>query len=166
MVDIAERPEAVIRFAKPERDFGAVAKVEAASFPSIAGKEWWLTLLGRPTARLIVAEFGGQIIGFACGEAWGRIIIVPYFAVAPGWQRCGTGSALLEFFHRTAVKFEWRSVATIVGDHDLQTHLFLKSNGFMARGIDKTSKNWTYQFTKQAGSPSPPPSKRRQLAFT
>jgi [ribosomal protein S18]-alanine N-acetyltransferase len=80
-------------------DLDEVARLEPVLFPDDAWspEQLWSELAGVPGTRTyVVAESDGQIVGYAGLWAHGEAADVQTVAVAPGGQRRGTGTLLVE----------------------------------------------------------------------
>lgn len=84
-----------LRDARPE-DLPLVLEIERASFRVPWSDRAFRSLLGRSDARVIVAEAGGDVVGFAAfwfSDGQGEL---GDLAVAPDHRRLGVGRGLLE----------------------------------------------------------------------
>ncbi|HSK54996.1 MAG TPA: ribosomal protein S18-alanine N-acetyltransferase [Jiangellales bacterium] len=80
-------------------DLEEVVRLEPVLFPDDAWspEQLWSELAGVPSSRTyVVAESDGQIVGYAGLWAHGEAADVQTVAVAPGGQRRGTGTLLVE----------------------------------------------------------------------
>jgi [ribosomal protein S18]-alanine N-acetyltransferase len=80
-------------------DLPAVQALETRLFPHDAWspEQFWSELAGVPESRhYLVAETGGEIVGYAGLAAAGGDADVQTLAVAPARQRAGAGGVLLQ----------------------------------------------------------------------
>ena len=77
-------------------DIPAVAALERSEFPDGADEGMLARLLAADGAVILIAEEGGDLLGYV----WARFVLdegdIGNVAVAPGFRRRGAGAALLE----------------------------------------------------------------------
>ena len=80
-------------------DIPALAALEPALFTDDAWSEqtWWAELAARPRRRYVVAEQGGDVVGYAGVDRRGEVADVMTIAVAPDAQGQGLGSLLMNW---------------------------------------------------------------------
>jgi len=77
-------------------DLPAVLEIEQASFPSPWRPEFFLNELHNASARLVVAEGAGQVIGYFCRWLVADEVHILDVAVHPAYRRRGVGKLLLQ----------------------------------------------------------------------
>ena len=77
-------------------DLPAVLAIEHASFPSPWKPEFFLSEMNNPYARLVVAEWTEQVIGYFCRWLVADEVHILDVAVHPDHRRCGVGKLLLQ----------------------------------------------------------------------
>ncbi len=86
---------ATLRLVRPE-DIPAIERVDEAAFPPLwRYSEQELTYLLTLGCRMVVAELGETLVGYACGEVVGDVGHISRLAVHPAWQGRKIGHQLL-----------------------------------------------------------------------
>jgi ribosomal-protein-alanine N-acetyltransferase len=80
------------------QDIPALAVLEAELFTHDAWSEqiWWAELAGRPRRWYVVAERGGNVLGYGGIDCGGEVADVMTIAVAAAAQGLGLGTVLLQ----------------------------------------------------------------------
>ena len=91
-----------------------------------------------------VFEQDGNVIGFALYKTGKKSIKISYIAIDREFRRKSIGSM---FINSIRNKDKKKYVETLVSDDNLEAHLFLKKNGFVAKDIVPSSDgNSNYKF--------------------
>jgi len=140
--------DVVIRLAEPE-DLMAI-KAIADEFRNELGFVYAAELVrGISSGSVIVAEVGGQIVGFIyfrCRKD--RIAIIYAVAVTIGWQRRGIGSKLVSACKEVAKERGCVMMRLKCPIRSLGTNLFYKKLGFKLVGIVDGKKQKLMEWKK------------------
>ncbi len=105
-------------------------ELEQAIFPNPWRRSFFRSDLGRQQGLCIVAEEGGQVVGYAV--AWGTDELhIANFAVAPESRRRGVGRALMDEVLRFAAAAGARSAYLEVRVSNAAARLFYTTHGFV-----------------------------------
>jgi ribosomal-protein-alanine N-acetyltransferase len=78
-----------------------------------------------------VAEIDREIVGFMIYELHGKYLHVINFAVDPGQQRAGVGTAMVDRLKAKLSQQKRDSLTVAIREHNLNGQLFFQSCGFL-----------------------------------
>ncbi|HET7474970.1 MAG TPA: ribosomal protein S18-alanine N-acetyltransferase [Dermatophilaceae bacterium] len=113
-------------------DIALLAELEPVLFPDDAwsAATWWGELALRPRRQYVVAELGGQLLGYAGLDAAGETADVMTIAVVPQARRSGIGEALLHWLTHQAVASGAAYLMLEVREDNLSARALYERNGF------------------------------------
>jgi len=111
-------------------DLPAVLEIEHASFPFPWKPEFFLSEMSNPYARLVVAEWAGQLIGYFCRWLVADEVHILDVAVHPAHRRCGIGKLLLQEILTEARQNEASSASLEVRVSNLPAIALYQALGF------------------------------------
>jgi ribosomal-protein-alanine N-acetyltransferase len=120
-------------------DFAALFKLDQACFPpGVAYSKWSLQyFLNLPAADCLVAEGGGQIVGFILAEANPPLAHIITLDVAPGQRRSGLGTRLLSEMEKHFKYHEVRSVLLETAADNETGIAFWQHHGYRTEAVLK-----------------------------
>ena len=117
-------------------DIPAVAALERSEFPDGAD-EGMLARLLAAGGVILIAEEGGELLGYV----WARFVLdegdIGNVAVAPGFRRRGAGAALLKALLEEAARRQAAVVQLEVRESNLAARRLYEKNGFETVGKRK-----------------------------
>ena len=116
-------------------DLDKIMAIERASFSSPWSAEFFLEELKVPYARSLLAEVGGQLVGYIVYWQLPREIDIHNLAVHPAYRRQGIGRSLLRATIDEATGRGLRRVTLEVRKSNEAARRLYQSMRFMARGI-------------------------------
>lgn len=118
-------------------DIPAVAALERSEFPDGADEGMLTRLLDTDGGVILVAEEGGDLLGYV----WARFVLdegdIGNIAVAPGSRRRGIGAALLAALLEEAARRQAAVVQLEVRESNLAARWLYEKNGFETVGKRK-----------------------------
>lgn len=116
-----------------DSDLDAALRINAATSPATV--LWSRAMFAEALAdaspgKVWVAEEQGCVVGFICYRVVLKEVQVPNFAVDPGWQGKGIGSALLEDVWRNAVEAGAEEMTLEVRKSNAAALRFYQRHGF------------------------------------
>lgn len=118
-------------------DIPAVASLERSEFPDGADEGMLARLLAAEGGVILIAEEGGELLGYV----WARFVLdegdIGNVAVAPGFRRRGAGAALLEALLEEAARRQAAVVQLEVRESNLAARRLYEKNGFETVGKRK-----------------------------
>jgi ribosomal-protein-alanine N-acetyltransferase len=120
-------------------DFAALFKLDQTCFPpGVAYSKWSLQyFLNLPAADCLVAEGGGQIVGFILAEANPPLAHIITLDVAPGQRRTGLGTRLLSEMEKHFKYYEVRSVLLETAADNETGIAFWQHHGYRTEAVLK-----------------------------
>jgi len=130
-----------VREAVP-RDLGAIDDIEQSSFSSPWGFEKWgedhySKELAKEISMFLVAEWGGEVIGYTCGRAVVDEGHILKLAVSPEWRRRGIGRMLMDSIMTKLYERGSRLFWLEVRKSNAPARHFYNSLGFGLYGVRK-----------------------------
>ncbi len=118
------------------RDMPGVLAIEHGSgFECPWCEEDFLRVLRQRNCIGMVAEYRGQITGFMVYELHETDIHLLTLVVHPNCQRAGIGRQMIGKLIRKLSKLHRKRLTTSVREANLEGQLFLRSQGWLAKGI-------------------------------
>ena len=118
-------------------DVSAVAALEHAEFPDGADEAMLARLWETDGGVILIAEEGGDLLGYV----WARFVLdegdIGNIAVAPGFRRRGAGAALLKALLEEAERRQAAVVQLEVRESNLAARRLYEKNGFETVGKRK-----------------------------
>lgn len=118
------------------RDMREILEIERECFPDGPwNEEDFLVHLRQRNCIGMIAESGGQIVGYMVYELHKNSLRLLNFAVAKGCWRSGVGSTLMHKLHGKLSQQRRRYIEVDVIETNDDMHLFLKAMGFTCMGV-------------------------------
>ncbi len=117
------------------RDMPSVLGIEERCYRDPWSEHDFLCALRQRNCIGMVAEEDDAVVGFMLYEMHKHRIHVLSFAVDPGFQREGIGTAMLKKLKGKLSTDRRNRIVFEVADYNLDCHLFLKACGFRAENI-------------------------------
>jgi len=119
------------------RDMAEVMEIEQACFSDPWTEEEFLAELKMRDRIIIVAERGQQIVGYMIYVLTKHDLQLINFAVSPDFQRQGVGSQLIDKLKAKLSQQRRRKIIDHVRETNVPMQLFLRSQGFTCRAIER-----------------------------
>jgi ribosomal-protein-alanine N-acetyltransferase len=116
-------------------DLQAVCEIEATVFNHPWNSDKIVECLRHRHRIGLVAEKGGQVVGFIFYEMMTHFLDIPRLAVHPNYQRQGVGSELIKRLKNKLSPQGRFFITCTVPDTDKETHLFLQKMEFKATTV-------------------------------
>lgn len=123
------------------RDMSSIAAIESLSFSKPWRRSDFDKCLGDPAGNRIgkVVEVDGEVVGFMIYELQPERFYVINMAVRPSHRKMGIARAMIDHIKAKLDNGyrRRRKVETYVSDHFLDAHIFFKTIGFVAVGVER-----------------------------
>ena len=119
------------------RDLDEVLAIESASDARPFTENELLSLLRERNVIGMVAEHGERVVGFMIYELHKDRLALRKLAVAPDVRRRGVGRQLVNKLVNKLNAHARQRIDLIVRDSHVAGHLFLRSMGFIATGVER-----------------------------
>lgn len=117
------------------RDMPEVLEIERLSFPFPWSEDDFIRELRERICIGMVAEVDEIVAGFMVYQLHKSRLFVTNFAVHPDYRRQGIGRAMVAKLVSKLSRQRRDKIAWLVGENNLDAHLFLRACGFKAREI-------------------------------
>lgn len=119
------------------RDMPEVLAIEQDCFQFPWSEEVFLVFLKQRNCIGMIAEHKGRVVGYMVYELHRDLLQLVNFAVSPAYHREGVGSQLIEKLKGKLSQQRRRKIADHVRETNLPMQLFLKSQGFSCRAVER-----------------------------
>jgi ribosomal-protein-alanine N-acetyltransferase len=118
------------------RDMNEVCEMEILACEDSWGYQNIVKKLRQKNCIGMVAEAGEKVVGYMLYDIHFRDVGLLRLVVHPDWQRRAVGSQMVEKLKSRLSRCRRNRITVEVPDHLLSAHLFLRSQGFVATGVD------------------------------
>jgi [ribosomal protein S18]-alanine N-acetyltransferase len=117
------------------RDMAEVLQIERSSFEYHWTEADFLYCLRQRNCIGMVAECGGQVVGFMIYELYKNRLHIMNFAVSPDNRNCGVGMQMIEKLVNKLAQQRREFITLEVRETNLRAQLFFRQQGFQATRV-------------------------------